>query len=226
MTAYRRVADTLREQIHAGTLKPGDRIPSLSELQEHFGVSDTVILEARKILVAEGLLQARAGDGTYVRERTAPKRLVRVEARPGEAPFRVEEDEAALLSEVVEKTGKRAVSGEVARRLGIKPGQKVLRLRQVFCHGDSPTQLVTTYAAKAADVMADALLWEDELSVRPAADAEGRSLQGAAGHPATVVTRTDFAQSGRALRVVETVMLAERFTVVYRADRLRRMCVE
>ncbi|THA28176.1 GntR family transcriptional regulator [Streptomyces sp. A1547] len=41
-------------------LKPGDKIPSLTELQAEYGVSDTVILEARKVLVAEGLLVARS----------------------------------------------------------------------------------------------------------------------------------------------------------------------
>ncbi|GAA2638354.1 GntR family transcriptional regulator [Streptomyces axinellae] len=216
MTAYRRVADALRGQIKGGTLKPGDRIPSLSELQEQFGVSDTVILEARKILAAEGLLQARTGDGTYVRERPEPKRLLRNETFPVGAPFRLEEGEATLLPEVVEEMGTVAVSGAVARQLGIVPGKEVLRLRQVFRHDEHPAQLVTTYVVKAADVTADAPWWEDELSVRPADDAEGRSLHGVAGHPATVVTRTEFAESGQALRVVVTVMLAERFTVIYR----------
>ncbi|GAA1111228.1 GntR family transcriptional regulator [Streptomyces javensis] len=214
-TAYRRVADTLREQIKDGTLKPGDRIGSLSELQEQFGVSDTVILEARKVLVAEGLLQPRAGDGTYVRDRPIPKRLLRNGTGPGQPPFRPEEDEGALFPEVVEEAGKVAAPAEVARRLGIKPGRKVVRLRQIFRHDGAPIQLVTTHVAKVADLRTAAPLWEDELSARPATDSEGRALEGVAGHLVTVVTRTERSESGRTLRVVETVVLADRFTVVY-----------
>ncbi|MFI7246470.1 GntR family transcriptional regulator [Streptomyces qinglanensis] len=214
-TAYRRVADVLREQISSGALSPGSRIPSLSELQEQFGVSDTVILEARRILVVEGLLQARTGDGTYVRQRPSPQRLLCIETRPGQAPFRLEGDVAAQLSEPAEEPATVPVSEETARRLGVDPDEKVVRLQQLFRLDGSPAQMVTTYAATVADLTADAPLWEDELSVRPAADGEARSLQGIAGNPVTVVTRTVSTESGRASRVVETVMLAERFTIVY-----------
>jgi len=214
-TAYRHVANTLRGQIERGKLKPGDRIPSLTELQERFGVSDTVILEARKVLVAEGLLRARAGDGTYVQEPPKPKRLLRNLTNPGEAPFLLEEDETALSPEVVEEPGAVAASAGVARRLRVPPGEQVLRLRQVFRYGETPVQLVTTHTVRATDVTASGPLWEDELAVRPAADAEARALHGVAGNLATVVTRTDFTERSEAFRVVETVILTDRFTVVY-----------
>ncbi|MFI8854779.1 GntR family transcriptional regulator [Streptomyces sp. NPDC053499] len=215
MTAYRRVANALRGQIERGRLKPGDRIPSLTELQQAFGVSDTVILEARKVLVAEGLLLARAGDGTYVRERPRPKRVLRNLTDPAQAPFLLEEDDAELVPEVVEGPRTVTAAAEVARRLRIRAGERVLRLRQVFHYGETPVQQVTTHTVQAADATAGAPLWEDELTVRPAADAEARALHGVAGNLATVVTRTDFNESGAALRLVETVMLTDRFTVVY-----------
>ncbi|MFH8294952.1 GntR family transcriptional regulator [Streptomyces sp. NPDC018059] len=215
-TAYRRVADTLREQIDDGRLKPGDRIGSLSELQEQFGVSDTVILEARKVLVAEGLLQPRSGDGTYVRERPAPRRLVRQDSpAPGEPPFRLEDGESGLFPDVVEENTRIAAPPEVARRLGIKTTRKISRTRQVFRHDGAPAQLVTVYAVTAADAKAAGSRWEDELSSRPALDAEGRALEGVAGHLVTCATRTDFDDQDRALRIVETVVLAERYTLVY-----------
>jgi DNA-binding GntR family transcriptional regulator len=214
-TAYRRVADTLREQIDDGRLKPGDRIGSLSELQEQFGVSDTVILEARKVLVAEGLLQPRSGDGTYVRERPEPRRLVHRESRsPGEPPFQLEDGESGLFPDVSEESTRVAAPAGVARRLGIKPSRKVSRTRQIFRHDEEPAQLVTVYAATVADAKATETRWEEELSSRPALDSEGRALDGVAGHLVTCVTRTDFDQE-RALRVVETVVLAERYTIVY-----------
>ncbi|WP_327322555.1 winged helix-turn-helix domain-containing protein [Streptomyces sp. NBC_01210] len=127
-TAYRRVAEELREQIADGRLKPNERIPSLTELQEQFGVSDTVILEARKVLVAEGLLQARTGDGTYVRERPEPQRLLHQEPDdPTEPPFRLERDESGLFPDILEVEAEASVPAPaaVARRLGVKTGRKV-----------------------------------------------------------------------------------------------------
>lgn len=215
-TAYRRVADTLREQITEGHLQPGDRIGSLSELQEQFGVSDTVILEARKVLVAEGLLQPRSGDGTYVRERPEPRRLVHRESRgPGDPPFQLEDGESGLFPDVIEENTRVAAPAGVARRLGVKVGRRLTRTQQIFRHDGVPAQLVTVYAATAADAKATETGWEEELSSRPALDSEGRALDGVAGHLVTCVTRTDFDQ-GRALRVVEIVVLAERYTIVYR----------
>ncbi|WP_435058536.1 GntR family transcriptional regulator [Streptomyces sp. bgisy060] len=215
-TAYRRVADTLRAQIDDGRLQPGDRIGSLSELQEEFGVSDTVILEARKVLVAEGLLQPRSGDGTYVRERPEPRRLVHRESSgPGEPPFQLEDGESGLFPDVIEESTRVSASAGVARRLGVKVGRRLTRTQQIFRSDGAPVQLVTVYAATAADAKVAETRWEEELSSRPALDSEGRVLEGVAGHLVTCVTRTDFDQD-RALRVVETVVLAERYTLVYR----------
>ncbi|MEJ8654776.1 GntR family transcriptional regulator [Streptomyces sp. MS1.AVA.3] len=168
-TAYRRVADTLREQIEDGSLQPGDRIGSLSELQEQFGVSDTVILEARKVLVAEGLLQPRSGDGTYVRQRPKPRRLVHRESSgPGEPPFQLEEGESGLFPDVVEESARISAPAGVALRLGIKVGSRLVRTQQVFRHNEEPAQLVTVYAATAADAKAPATRWEEEVASRPA----------------------------------------------------------
>ncbi|MFF4409785.1 GntR family transcriptional regulator [Streptomyces sp. NPDC001404] len=215
-TAYGRVADAIREQIADGTLQPGDRIGSLSGLQEEFGVSDTVILEARKVLVAEGLLQPRPGDGTYVRERPVPQRLVRNESyEPGEPPFRLEQGESGLFPDVMEESARVGVPAGVARHLGIQSTRKVTRTRRVFRHEGSAVQLVTVYAANATDAKSPASSSEEEVSARPALDAEARALGGVAGHLVTTATLTEHGPS-RPLRVVETVVLTERYTLVYR----------
>ncbi|MYU47755.1 GntR family transcriptional regulator, partial [Streptomyces sp. SID7803] len=68
--AYLRVASDLREKIVNGLLPPHTRLPSQARIREEYGgVSDTVALEARKVLMAEGLVEGRSGSGTYVRER-------------------------------------------------------------------------------------------------------------------------------------------------------------
>ena len=80
--AYLRVAEDLRRKILDGTLPPHARLPSQARIRSEYGVSDTVALEARKVLMAEGFVEGRSGSGTYVRERPEPQGIVRSGYRP------------------------------------------------------------------------------------------------------------------------------------------------
>lgn len=80
--AYLRVAGDLRQKIINGSLPPHTRLPSQARIREEYGVSDTVALEARKVLMAEGLVEGRSGSGTYVRERAVPRSVARSGFRP------------------------------------------------------------------------------------------------------------------------------------------------
>lgn len=60
------VAETLLASIAAGSLQPGDRLPSERVLSEQFGVSRTVIREATRSLAARGVVESRAGSGLVV----------------------------------------------------------------------------------------------------------------------------------------------------------------
>ena len=51
--------------------KPGDLIPSEKELAIRFQVGRSTIREAVKSLVVLGVLEARAGEGSFVRESTS-----------------------------------------------------------------------------------------------------------------------------------------------------------
>ncbi|MBM3725259.1 MAG: FadR family transcriptional regulator [Acidobacteria bacterium] len=52
--------------IDSGTLRPGDRMPAEKQLCVQFGVGRTSVREALKSLAVMGLVEARAGDGTFV----------------------------------------------------------------------------------------------------------------------------------------------------------------
>jgi DNA-binding GntR family transcriptional regulator len=65
---YERVADAIRQQIQTGQLKPGDQLPSTSQLQEMYGVSYGSIRSAMLVLKAERLVEGRPGEGVYVRQ--------------------------------------------------------------------------------------------------------------------------------------------------------------
>ncbi len=60
------VIDKFKELLKQGAIRPGDRIPSESELAVSFQASRGSIREAVKSLVGLGVLVVRRGDGTYV----------------------------------------------------------------------------------------------------------------------------------------------------------------
>ncbi|WP_237066610.1 FadR/GntR family transcriptional regulator [Loktanella sp. M215] len=61
------VVDQLGRAIVAGEYRAGTMIPLDPDLCEMFGVSRTVVREAKKTLIAKGLIQSKAKVGTHVR---------------------------------------------------------------------------------------------------------------------------------------------------------------
>lgn len=61
------VADTLRSEIVSGTLSPGDKLPSIRNLAERFGVAPMTANSAIDTLRNEGLVYTSPGRGTFVR---------------------------------------------------------------------------------------------------------------------------------------------------------------
>jgi DNA-binding FadR family transcriptional regulator len=66
-TLSAQVARQLEDQITSGRWPVGTRIPGENELVAQLGVSRNTVREALRSLVHTGLLEARSGDGTYVR---------------------------------------------------------------------------------------------------------------------------------------------------------------
>ena len=64
---YHRVADEIQTLVRAGTLRPGDRVPSVRRLSRQHGVSVSTVLQAYQRLEASGVLEARPQSGHYVR---------------------------------------------------------------------------------------------------------------------------------------------------------------
>ena len=65
------VAASLRSQILSGEIRPGEKLPTESQLTDAFGVSRTVVREAVANLAADGLVESRQGAGIFVCERPA-----------------------------------------------------------------------------------------------------------------------------------------------------------
>ena len=65
---YIQVKNALQEHIESGYWQPGDQLPGEPELCRMFDVSRTVIRQAFKEMVYEGLIIREKGRGTFVAE--------------------------------------------------------------------------------------------------------------------------------------------------------------
>ena len=64
----------MRQRVNSRRWAEGERISTLEELEEEFGVARVTIRQAIELLRAEGLLQAQQGRGTFVSGRPANNR--------------------------------------------------------------------------------------------------------------------------------------------------------
>ncbi|WP_372836749.1 FadR/GntR family transcriptional regulator, partial [Puniceibacterium confluentis] len=69
-----KIADTLRREIEQGHFRPGDRLPSESELTRTHSVSRTVVREALALLRSDGLVEARKGSGVFALDPAASRK--------------------------------------------------------------------------------------------------------------------------------------------------------
>ncbi|TDB72035.1 GntR family transcriptional regulator [Micromonospora sp. KC721] len=66
--SFRRIVDDIAGKIKNGELKPGDKLPSTSQLADMYGVSNNTAYRALVILHDRELIIGQQGRGTYVAE--------------------------------------------------------------------------------------------------------------------------------------------------------------
>lgn len=161
--AYLRIADDLRRRIADGTLAPGDRIPPRSQLAAQYGVSDKTALKGVNILVAENLVEARPGAGTYVKAKPELRRLTRSWYREqrGGSPFRA--DMAAQGRAGTWRSSSETTSAPpaIAERLDIGIGDPVMRTKYTFLADGEPVMTSTSWEPLAVTRGTSIMLPED-----------------------------------------------------------------
>ena len=235
---YRQIADNLREQINAGTLRPGDQLPTEPQLATTYGASRSTIRLAVGMLTTNGLVETRQGMGTFVRQPAAPVTVVLTREENWRAG---EHSDAALqpagdhihrpmTARFLAETAN--ASAEVAAALNIAEGAQVV-VRRSHLHLDrEPWSLVASYypmdiadgtpLEQAGPITESASLVLAELGHRPVGyrddvyarmpdPTEAEFFQLATGIPLTVVSRTVY-DASRPIRLTR---------YVYRADQVR-----
>jgi GntR family transcriptional regulator len=164
---YLRVLEDLRMRIREGLLAPGARVPSRNAIIARYGVGETAAKHALAVLATEGLIEARAGSGSYVRQLPASHYLEHDRLHFPGSPFGLDEPgpaAGALPGEHPapgEHAGRRvswehqtehiAPPAAIARRLGAGtsgpgPATALVTATQYLLITDGePVQLATSY---------------------------------------------------------------------------------
>ncbi len=140
VSAWRQIADALREEIGAGLVAAGARLPTEAELALRFRVNRHTIRRAIAALAAEGLVRADQGRGTFVAERPLPYPIGRrtrfstaVEAA-ARTPTRI------LIGAAIEPA-----SPALAARLGLAAGAPMHRLETLSAVDGAPMSVATSW---------------------------------------------------------------------------------
>jgi GntR family transcriptional regulator len=227
---WRQIADRLRDSIAAGEFKPGDVLPSESEINAAFNVSRATARASLERLRQEGLIGRHSGRGSFV------------------LPPRVEQpvNELASFSEDMRRRGFRAsyatfsaaeapVSPEAAEALGLPERAIAFAIRRLLLADDEPIAMSESWLApwvllgrcapSAEELDANSLYaWlREQFGVRIAGAKEfieaaiaepamARRLDVSYGSPLLVARRRSHAEDGRPI---------EYAIMHYRADRYR-----
>ena len=70
VSTTRRIVDAVHQAVAAGTLAPGDKLPTRAALAKQLGIHKAAVRHAYERLEAQGLVVSRQGSGTYIREQT------------------------------------------------------------------------------------------------------------------------------------------------------------
>ncbi|KJK43913.1 GntR family transcriptional regulator [Lentzea aerocolonigenes] len=238
---YRDIANDLRRQIDAGSLPPGSRIPGENDLMSQYGVEQPTARRALDVLKNEGLIAAKRGSGTFVREfkpirRVSPDRLQANTSWGSGKPIWNTDVGTRPRTEgvTVEVELPPAAVAEVLR---LDDGARVVVRRRRYVVDDKPVQLATSYYPEAlvagsaiaeintGDGGAYARLKElghgptrfrEELRARMPRDTERELLGLAQGTPVILIVRTAFTADDQPVEVNEMVLDSAAYVLEYK----------
>lgn len=137
---YEQLYQLLKMRIADGPLKPGDLLPSESELMEQYQVSRATVRQALDGLVNDGLILRRRGQGTFVSPHTVNQGLVRIVSFTEDMQRRGLEPGTKLLSrELVPATE------ALAKHLEVAPGEPLARIERLRLADDEPMSVEVSY---------------------------------------------------------------------------------
>lgn len=129
---YSQIKRLMLQSLEAGEWRPGEAIPSETELAARFGVSQGTVRKAIDEMAAENLLVRKQGKGTFVASHSDPRaffRFLRLVPLSGG----IEQPKSLPIECWRAKAG-----GEAARVLQLKPGEPITIVRRVLEFSGKP----------------------------------------------------------------------------------------
>ncbi len=156
---YRRIVTELRARILAGDLRPGDRMPSIRQIAQRWGVAVATATKVVATLRDEGLVEAKVGSGTVVSPRTSRRsapagRPTRGRPQPVGGALRQALDREHMLRTAIAIADAEGLAAVSMRRLAAELGVGPMSL---YRHVANKDELVTQ--------MVDEVFGEPELPV-------------------------------------------------------------
>ena len=222
------VRQGLLEELLAGTLEPGEKLPNEDKLAERFAVSRATVREAVLGLLEAGYLIRRHGSGTYVT--SAPRSRHALDATVSyTAMIR---DAGHEPGETVIRKGVRTASELEHTLLGLDDGESVMELERVRLADRRPViysrdRIRASLLQGVADEALDSSLYEilnqaghavvrarAEL-IPTLADAKlSRLLEVTRGAPLLHIDQIDYDTRGRAVMLSQEWHVADAFELV------------
>ena len=133
---YLQIKALVMQSLEAGEWKPGEAIPSETELAQRYQVSQGTVRKAIDALATEHIVVRRQGKGTFVathtEERASNFRFLRIRSTDG-----ADEHPVSRLVDV-----RRAKApADIARMLAIRTGEAVIVLRRILEYLGDPVVL-------------------------------------------------------------------------------------
>lgn len=149
---WRRIADQIYEDISAGRLHPGAKLPTESALAKRFGVNRHTVRRALSELSSDGFVQATQGRGTFVTD------------RPIQYPIASRTRFSEIISSQALQPGGRLIASAslsadavVAERLRVEVGTALTQLEVLRVAQGQPITVATLWfvAALVPNLIAD-----------------------------------------------------------------------
>lgn len=239
---FKQIADSLRAQIIAGQLGPGDKVPSETQLMESYQVARMTVRQALALLKAEGLLVAEHGRGVFVRarpvvRRVASDRFARRQREAGQAAFIAEAQGVGAPSVDELEVGYETALPHVREALALGSRAKVLARRRRYLLDGEPVELAQTFVP--ADLAKGTPIEErhtgpggvyarleenghhlaeftEEVAARMPTPEERQRLRLPEGTPVLTVRRIAFRKDGVPVETTDTVKAAPAYVLEYR----------
>ncbi|MFD9468104.1 GntR family transcriptional regulator [Streptomyces goshikiensis] len=149
---YLAVAEVLRARILVGEWEIGERLPSRARLAVEYGVGRNVMQRAMDRLIIDGLLEGRAGSGTYVRMPRERLRLVRSrhhERRDGSPSWQDRRERGRADAWDSHSEVRVPAPEPIAERLAITSGDLCVHTHYEFLADGQPVQLSASWEPMA-----------------------------------------------------------------------------